>query len=196
MKKVLFSVMCVTFFIVSKAQISFGPKAGVNFASIVGKGEVNGYKPKAGLYIGGQATIPFNDKLSVQPEVYFSMQGGIWKEKGEDAGKSKMNYMNIPVLAKYNHASGFFAETGPQLGLLLSAYDVWDDGYKDNVKEHVKKIDFSWGIGAGYKTVYGIAVNARYNLGISKYYKTERNSVIQVGLSYDLSKHLGAGKKK
>lgn len=190
MKKLLFSVVCVTFFVAAKAQISFGPKAGINFSTIVGQGEVNGYKPKAGLYIGGQASVPVNDKFSVQPEVYFSMQGGIWKEKGEDAGKSKMSYLNIPVLAKYKHASGFFAETGPQLGILLSAYDIWDDGYKDNVKKYVKKTDFSWGIGVGYQSAYGIGINARYNIGISKYYEKEKNRVFQLGLFYDLSKHL------
>ncbi|MGN6491136.1 MAG: porin family protein [Agriterribacter sp.] len=190
MKKLLFSVVCVAFFVAAKAQISFGPKAGVNFATIVGQGEVSGYKPKAGLYIGGQASVPVNDKFSVQPEVYFSMQGGIWKEKGEDAGKSKMSYINIPVLAKYKHTSGFFAETGPQLGILLSAYDIWDDGYKDNVKKSVKKADFSWGIGVGYQSSYGIGINARYNIGISKYYEKEKNRVFQVGLFYDLSKHL------
>ncbi|MBX3256016.1 MAG: PorT family protein [Chitinophagaceae bacterium] len=191
MKKVLFFVVCMAFFVAAKAQISFGPKAGINVASIVGKGEVNGYKPKAGLYIGGQFSLPLNDQLSIQPEVYFSMQGGIWKEKGEDAGRSKMSYINIPVLAKYTHTSGFFAETGPQLGILLSAYDIWDDGYKDNVKAYVKKVDFSWGIGAGYQTRYGVGVNARYNMGISKYYEKERNSVFQVGLFYNLNRHFG-----
>jgi hypothetical protein len=180
MKKVLFVLICVAVSGVSQAQFTVGAKGGLNFSSIVGK-DVDGYKMKVGFHLGGYAQIPLKGKFSAQPELYYSNQGAKW---GDD-GKTVLNYLQIPVLAKYKDASGFFAETGPQLGVLLSANDTYD-GEKEDIKEYLKKSDFSWVFGAGYQVTAKLGVYARYNLGFTKWYDEEKNSLIQLGVNYTL----------
>jgi len=60
-----------------------------------------------------------------------------------------MDYVNIPVLFKYNNPGGFFAETGPQLGFLISA-KAKSGSVSFDAKSNYKSTDFSWAIGAGY----------------------------------------------
>jgi hypothetical protein len=100
-------------------------------------------------------------------------------------------YLNIPVLFKYGHSSGFFGETGPQLGFLLSA-NVKSGGTSTDVKSSYQSKDFSWAFGLGYfLNPVNIGIDARYNLGLTNLNKggtgatgTVKNSVFQVGVFY------------
>jgi len=95
-----------------------------------------------------------------------------------------LNYFNIPILVQYNHSSGFFAHTGPQIGLLLSAKSKYKDqlpsigGVGDDepggvisgstdIKSFMNKAVISWALGAGYLHESGFGVNVRYNRGLS-----------------------------
>ncbi len=66
------------------------------------------------------ASIPLFSTCSLQPEVLYSGQGAKFSDSLV-TGKLNYGYLNVPVLFKYQHASGLFAETGPQVGFLLSA---------------------------------------------------------------------------
>jgi hypothetical protein len=180
MKKVSLLVLAMCVFAVSHSQIRFGVRGGLNISNIVGK-SVEGFKSKAGIFIGGLAEVPVLEKLSVQPELFYSMEGGKWDD--EDGGKTSLSYIKLPVLAKYTLSSGFYGETGPQIGFLLKATDTWD-GEKQDIKEYLKKTDFSWVIGAGYYVRPEIGVHVRYNVGLSSFYESEKNSVFQVGVQY------------
>jgi hypothetical protein len=96
--------------------------------------------------------------------------------------------LNIPLLLQYN-ASGFIAETGPQIGFLMSAKAKADDDDVD-VKDFFESTNLSWAVGLGYQLPGGIGINARYNLGLSNIAKTEdddfkyKANTIQIGLSY------------
>jgi hypothetical protein len=180
MKRASLLVLAMSLFAVSQSQIRFGARGGLNISNIVGKA-TEGWKPKAGIFIGGLVEIPVLSKFSVQPELYYSMEGGKWDD--EDGGKTSLGYLKMPVLAKYTIASGFYGETGPQIGFLLNATDTWD-GDKENIMEYLKKTEFSWVVGAGYYVTPQIGVHARYNAGLSSFYESEKNSVFQVGVQY------------
>jgi hypothetical protein len=180
MKKVSLLVLAMSLFAVSQAQIRFGARAGLNISNIVGK-SAEGWKSKAGIFVGGLVEIPVLSKFSVQPELYYSMEGGKWDD--EDGGKTDLRYLKLPVLAKYTLPSGFYGETGPQIGFLLNATDKFE-GEKNDIKEYLKTTEFSWVIGAGYYVTPEIGVHARYNAGLSSFYETEKNSVFQIGVQY------------
>jgi hypothetical protein len=180
MKKVSLLVLAMSVFAVSNAQIRFGGRAGLNISNVVGK-ETSGWKSKAGIFIGGTVEIPVVSKFSVQPEVFYSMEGAKWED--EDGAKTSLGYIKIPVLAKYTTAFGFYGETGPQIGFLLNATDTYD-GEKEDIKEYLKTTEFSWAFGAGYYVTPQIGVHARYNASFSSFYETEKNSVFQVGVQY------------
>ena len=100
------------------------------------------------------------------------------------------SYLNIPVLAKYQHSSGLYGETGPQLGFLLAA-NVKSGGTSQDVKSSYKSTDFSWAFGVGYKIpLIGAGIDARYNLGLSNIAAEQvngysvKNSVFQIGVFY------------
>ncbi|MBL7745326.1 MAG: PorT family protein [Chitinophagaceae bacterium] len=170
MKKVLVLVAAVVLVSAVQAQkgsIKFGVKAGANFYKFSGDdadfGDVSP-KIQVGIAGGGLVNIPVSDMFSVQPEILFSMEGAKYEESG-DKLMYKTNYINIPVLFQYNNASGFYAETGPQIGFLMSAKA--DDGSNStDVKDSFKGTNFSWALGLGYKTKSGFGFGARYNLGL------------------------------
>ena len=173
-------VLCIS--IVAAQETHFGLKAGVNIASVnVSPG--GDYNSKAGLHIGGLAHIHLNKNFALQPELVFSMQGG----KNEDDAKLKLNYINIPLLVQYMTENGFRLQTGPQLGLLVSAKAENGDVEVD-IKDNFTSTDFSWAFGAGYLFPSGFGLDARYNLGISDVWDANsakmKNSVFQLGVFY------------
>ena len=182
MKKIFLLFVMAGSFAAAQAQINIGVKGGLNVAN-VGGSDVEDNKAKLGFHLGGLVNVPVTEKFSVQPELVFSAQG----VKFDGDAKVNMNYLNIPILAKYTTQSGFFAETGPQLGFLLSAKNKVD-GESTNVKDYFKKTDFSWALGIGYLSQSNIGVNARFNFGLSKLDEDGEvkmfNRVFQIGLFY------------
>jgi hypothetical protein len=188
MKKIFMIIVCASTFVVAKAQVSYGVKGGVNLSNVIG-GDAEGAKAKIGFHAGVFAALPVADKLSIQPELVYSVQGAKYEEDGEDDVNFNSGYLNIPVLAKYTAASGFYGETGPQLGFLMSAKAKQDDD-KVDVKEFYKTTDFSWAFGIGYQTSSNLGIGLRYNLGLSRLDEDGdakvKNGVFQLGVSYVL----------
>ncbi|WP_312090921.1 porin family protein [Chryseobacterium sp.] len=189
------------------SKIRLGVKAGVNFSNIYEKETGFNYGNKTGIHIGGLVQIPISNKLFLQPELLYSMQGSIATIPEESTElKMKMNYLTIPVIVKYNIFEKFNIEAGPQIGFLLSSNitanykdedAIFDDGLTLNDKEYKNKIDFSFGLGASYEINKNIFVGIRYNVGISNVYKkgmeiidddgrynTSRNGVLQISAGY------------
>ena len=183
MKKLfLFSLLMAGVF-TSQAQIRFGARAGLNVANITGQ-DVEGYRSKAGLHFGGFANLALTPQLSVQGELMYSSQGARWDDDNE---KTALNYLQIPVLVKYQIVRGLYAEAGPQIGFLLKAEDD-NEGDVTNIKEFLEKTDVSIAVGGGYNINSNIGVYARYNASLSKFYDEEKNSVFQLGVSYTFGK--------
>lgn len=92
----------------------------------------------------------------------------------EATAKRKLNYFNVPVYAKYKFYNQFYAELGPQIGLLYKAKDEFDTksesgkeiSLKNDIKDNYKKLDFGLSAGLGYKLMKGTGIN----VGIRYYY--------------------------
>ena len=117
MKK-LFLVAAIAVFGFTSAnaqEVNFGAKAGVNMATITGD-DVDDTKSKTSFHIGAVAEIAISDKFSVQPELLYSAQGTKADEGDEEL---KIDYINLPIIAKYYVAEGFSIEAGHQVGFLM-----------------------------------------------------------------------------
>ena len=195
MKKLLiFTIIALFGFVPANAQdINFGAKAGVNISSINGD-EVESFDSRTGFHVGFVAEIVISETFSFQPELLYSAQGADYSEDGFEAfeGTVKLDYLNVPLMAKFYVGEGFSLEAGPQIGLLLSATDDYGDGEED-IKEYVKGTDFGVNLGVGYKMEGGLNFSARYNLGLSNDLDVDdfeaegaeyKNSVIQVSVGY------------
>ncbi len=174
---------------VAQQQLKFGPKAGVNFANLSG---VDNSEMKTGFHVGAVAEIKFNEKFSIQPEVVYSAQGTKTMINNIQ-GKVNIDYINVPILAKYYIVDGFSVEAGPQVGFLVKAEGkgtINDVSVSSDIKDNFKSTDFGLGLGLAYDLPVGMFVNARYNLGLSDIRNNTssgdavKNNVIQVGIGY------------
>ena len=188
MKKLVFLVFTTGVFFTASAQIQFGVKAGANFATLSGPGS-EGATTKVDFHGGAFAHIPLVNSFFLQPELVYSRQGAKATSDGV-VFNINQSYVNIPVLAKYQHSSGLYGETGPQLGFLMAA-SVSAGGSSQDVKSSYKSTDFSWAFGVGYKIpLINAGIDARYNLGLSNIAAQEvngysvKNSVFQLGVFY------------
>ncbi len=188
----------------AQGQLQFGVKGGLNISNVTVSNGFDGYSYSslvnfnAGVFL----KIPFLARgLSLQPEVLYSGQGF----KGNDGSGSggeyseHVNYLNIPVLAKYTWPGGFFLETGPQLSVKLNAKDK-ENGISQDISSAYNGADFSWVVGIGFKIPESpVGFDFRYNTGILNiandgYYGNGygqyavRNEVFQIDLSIVLWK--------
>ena len=159
-------------------SVIYGVKAGFNMTTFTGN-DVESAQLQPSFHVGGFVNFLITEKITVQPEVFYSGKGAKF-----DQGNYRLGYINVPVMAQYNDPSGFFAEAGPQAGLLLTAKRK--TGQTTDIKNEIKSADFSWVVGLGYKTASGIGVGARYDFG---YYNVAnagiiRNKAILISVMY------------
>ena len=186
MKKLFIAAIAVFAFSASNAQdVKFGAKLGLNLATISGP---SGYTTKPGFNLGGFAEIKISEEFAVQPELLFSTQGA--KFKDDSSVSTNLNYINIPVMAKYFVTKEISLEAGPQVGFLLSA-NVKDSSNSLDIKDQSSTVDFGFGLGGGYEITENISVGLRYVVGLSKINKESftgstdaKNAVFQLGVAY------------
>jgi hypothetical protein len=197
MKKLYLLLLTVFSLAAADAQVQFGVKAGANFATLTGDNS-DGVKTKVGFNAGALVSLPLFNEFSLQPEVVYSGQGYKYSGAGF-SGTASNSYINVPVLFKYNNPTGFFAETGPQVGFLMSAKAKMDGQDNVDIKDEYNSVDFSWALGIGYLIKpMNIGIDVRYNLGLSNVIKesnggSAKNGVFQVGVFYLFGE--GAGDK-
>lgn len=203
-KLVLFAVVAIMSVTVSQAQeIRLGAKGGVNFATLGGD-DIGDIKSRTGFHIGGLVEIPITESFWIQPEVLYSAQGAKYEERGQELGVPysikgtiKLDYIQVPVMAKYYVVEGLAIEAGPQIAFLAKSTgkvesSVGGISYEDEDDiDDISKIDFSLGVGASYRMDMGLFVGARYNFGLSNVNDGSfsddiklHNNVFQVSLGY------------
>jgi hypothetical protein len=197
MKKVLFfAIAIVTFSFANAQEVSYGLKAGLNYSNwSFSDSDFDGYDSRLSFHFGGVVELGLSDKFSVQPEILYSSVGAqmdlsdaATRVASDDKFVYALDYLSIPVMAKYYVAEGFSLEVGPQIGVLLSAKAKYD-GESEDIKDSFKSTDFSAGIGAGYKMENGLFINARYVLGLSNVLEDSgdewgKNNAFQFSLGY------------
>lgn len=196
MKKLLIIIAVVLFGFTNvnaQDEVQFGVKGGINFSTITGD-DVDSFESRTCFHFGLVMELPISDTFSFQPELLYSCQGSDWSEDfdGESfEGSYNVDYLNVPLMAKFYVGEGFSLEAGPQVGLLLSA-KAEGDFSDDDLKDYLKGIDFGVNFGVGYKLDGGLNFGARYNLGLSDANDdpdylgdtSYKNSVIQAYVGY------------
>ena len=180
-------------------SLRLGLKAGANFANVNGDGTKGANTSTLVGFNGGAFVgIGLSDNFFIQPELVYSGQG--FKEPVNSGGTTysatqTLNYFNIPVLLKYQLPVGVYFQTGPQIGILMSA-SAKAEGSSGTDKQYFKSTDFSWAVGAGFQIPSTqLGIDLRYNIGLSNIANnssssgssaTVKNGVFQAGLTYVL----------
>jgi hypothetical protein len=145
----------------ASAQISYGPRIGLNFPTIAGVNNNAGFK--VGLHIGGYVKINLSESISFQPELLYSMKGCSYIN-GIGGGLS-LSYLDIPLL--FNFGKKFHFQAGVQPSLLLSAQNKnGNTGAKTDVKSSLNGFDIAPVLGLGYALDNGFNFGLRFSYGI------------------------------
>jgi len=190
MKKLSIAIVIILGFgqLMTAQDIKFGVKGGLNLANM--SGDVEDNSMKLAFHVGGMAEIKISDQFSVQPELLYSEQGAKFSD-----GTLCLNYLAVPVMAKYAVSENLSLEVGPQFGYLLSAKakDESNDGGgggnveasaksstsskvqstqaaqadSRDIKENFKSFDLGLALGASYLLNNGLNVGVRYIMGLS-----------------------------
>ena len=208
MKKIAFLIIiAVCGFSQVRAQ-NFGVKAGYNYSTLSGEtSSISTIEGLSGFYIGGLVELPISNMLSIQPELIFSRQGVDLRQGLKnlsirtDTSEIRLDYLNIPIMAKVN-LGPIFLEGGVQFGFLVNKPKV--DSYIANVylrnlldKDSYNSFDFGVGAGLGVKLNQHFFVETRYTYSLTnvfdpndKHFKSSlisdgdnfKNSVFSIGL--------------
>jgi opacity protein-like surface antigen len=170
MKKIILSIAAVFAFGAANAQdMKFGVKGGYINSNFTGDFDTDA---KSSFYFGGLVDFTISEKFHIQPELLYSMEGA-------DNDEADLNFVRIPVMAKYYVAEGFNIQAGPQFGFVAGGGEV---------KEATKSFDLGLGFGAAYELSSGLFFDARYNLGMSNISDIDgvdaKTSSFQLGLGY------------
>lgn len=210
MKKIaltLFSSMILVFSS-AMAQVDVGVMAGINFNSPkinalnTGGNELKDVGQNSfGFHFGLYTTIDF-ELFALQPEVYFSQQGGKYKVNTTQEHEVKLSFIQIPVLYRYNFLEYFHVLAGPQFGIPIKSEISFAGGSPIDIKDETKGLDVAAVVGVGL-TIPQMGINGslRWARGFSEMIDAEdisgagavtslKNSMIQISASYSF----GAGR--
>lgn len=170
---------------------SYGVKAGINYATVSKGNSSISPDGRLGLYAGIFAEIPITDDLlSIQGELFYSQEGFERRQETSNATFSadyNLDYINLPILAKYYIVRGFSVEAGPQFSLLLNNKIKTNFSTEERpIPKEINDFDLRLAAGTSFQFDEGIFINIRYVHGLTDVIKetNAKNSTIQVGLGY------------
>lgn len=175
--------------------MTFQPKVGVNIADLTSYGDPD---VRIGLAAGVEAEYQASDIFSISGGLLYSMQGAKHSTGTSFMGISasgdvttKLDYINIPILANVYVAKGLAVKLGIQPAFKVNSsvsgsYNV--AGYTGDTEEYdinAEDFDFSIPVGMSYE-FNNVVLDARYNWGVTKVFEgsDSKNSVFQITLGY------------
>lgn len=188
MKKILLTAVVMLASVASYAQQAVGtftlqPKIGMNVASLT---KCDGCDPRIGLAAGVEAEYQATDIFSVSAGLIYSMQGNKAKEEGVTL-TTKLDYINIPILANVYVTKGLAVKLGVQPAFNVSDKQKLSGGKASFEAEDVgaESFDFSIPVGLSYE-YNNVVFDARYNFGVTNIADggDSKNSVFQFTLGY------------
>ena len=164
MKKMMMIAAMMVATVAAKAQFEPGtftlqPKVGVTLATI----SSDNTKFKFGMAAGIEGQYQLNNWFGLSAAVMYSQQGA--KAKNYDL-KLNMEYINIPVMAKFYVTKGLSLNVGMQPGFMTKA-KAKGEGRNVDVKSNCNKVDFSIPMSIAYEFENGLTFEARYTTGLT-----------------------------
>lgn len=148
----------------------------------------------AGAHVGLTFELPIVYPLSFAPEILFS-QKGYKAQTTYGTFRSRTNFIDVPLLAKFRVTRGFNIVAGPQLTFQTSTRNTYDNGfntiYRDNYDNLQDKSYVSGVLGVGINLNRNVELRGRYAIDLSQNrgdfnssLPDFRNQVFQIGLGF------------
>lgn len=198
MKKVLLAAALMITSAAAFAQHEVGsfnlqPKVGMNVAMLTNYEKDGTSDPRIGFVGGLEGEYQATDIFSVSAGVLYSMQGAKKEVKALNTtytATTKVDYINIPVMANVYVVKGLAVKAGIQPGFKVSSsvkqsLDTPIGGASGSTDLKAKSFDFSIPVGISYEYA-NVQLDARYNFGVTKVFENSdiKNSVFQLTLGY------------
>ena len=167
----------------------FGIKGGLNYSTVT-KGDFNeGADPRTSYYLGFYGEIPLVRKvLSLQPEIIYSRQG-FETNYSDLLGNNykqeyRIDYINLPILAKIHIGKIFSVEAGPQFGFKINEKIKSENSATFN--NDVTSFDTALAGGVSFN-IDDFLISARYTYSVNEVIKNtdSKNSVFQLGIGFN-----------
>jgi hypothetical protein len=157
------------------AQINYGVKGGVNFASVSFDGDEDiPSSGRVGVLAGAFATMPLAGKLSLQPEAIYTTKGASL-DVFDIESDYIVDYIEVPVLVRYPVRRSIYVAGGPALAFCVRARSRTSFGGSTDeidIKEDVESFDLGLVGAVGYERGRWV-FDGRYTYGLSD---TDANS--------------------
>ena len=184
MKKLFLTVASLLMVGATYSQdIFLGPKIGVNWATLTGRDPLYDKKFMTGFNLGATMNISINDRFSIQPELFFSQQGYRADREIENLEATTvqtLNYIKVPVLARYTFGEGdlrAYVNLGPYLGFMvggrervdIDGREVSEEEIDFDIQHELNRMDFGIALGGGalFRAGEGdLMLDLRYGFGL------------------------------
>lgn len=197
MKKKSFTLLlaaCFFCYLSAHAQTTFhlGVKGDIDLTNISGNGMSKSLKTDYEAGVFGE--INFGQKWGIQPEVMYSRRDAkisddfpkyyINEVSTDYKNTVKLNYIVVPIMAKYNISNLFTVNLGPQFGFKM--YD--DEDLLKSGKPAFKDLDFGIAGGLTLNVSESFKFYTRYYQGLSNINNIDdrynwKTKQIQIGVS-------------
>lgn len=166
MKKLMAAIVLsmIAFGKINAQSVAF--KAGYTHSDILVSPEpANIFTPKETFHAGIVIKdIKLTDKIGLQPELLYSMQG--FKVVG--VGNVGIHYLSVPLLVTFPVTEGLNLQVGPQVSYMVnSRVGVVSDLFSVTYNGLFNKIDAGAVAGMEYKVTDNVSLGGRYYLGMS-----------------------------
>ena len=189
MKKIVLLALCLLASYAVEAQY-IGLKAGYNYATL--KGNVSdgaNFKPYLGYYAGITLEFPLSNLFSLQVEGIYNRRGANITSNTYGKAKLNLDYLSLPVLARFNVGKGINLHIGPQLEYRIDKPNFYFDAGTDPVTrvkdDALDIIDGAMTVGIAYMTDAGWFFEARWVQGLTSVFEADETSLTHIGISPD-----------
>jgi len=173
------------------AQISYGPRLGLNMATVAGVNNNAGVR--LGLLLGGYGKFSLTDNVAFQPEILYSVKGFASTNNSSSSKYFlKLNYFDIPLLFNFGQSEGVHFLAGIQPSFLITAMSKTKTASSKStieVTDQINSFDIAPVLGLGYQSEIGINADLRLSYGIPGVYKnstgdSQHNLIAQLTVGY------------
>lgn len=187
MKKIILMAALMLTSVATFAQHEVGsftlqPKVGINIATLTDADDADS---RVGFVGGVEGEYQATDIFSLSAGLLYSMQGCKYDVSGVKT-TTKLDYINIPILANVYVVKGLAVKLGIQPAFNVNS-EISAKGYGLSGSGDVdaKSFDFSIPVGLSYE-YSNFVLDARYNWGLTKVADNidSKNSVFQITLGY------------
>ena len=144
MKKLLLLIVLFITATLQAQEIKYGFKAGANFSkiNINNNSDLVESEMKTGFHIGGIVEFKISDRFALEPQILYSKQNSVLEIELVDLtfptsipndpifvknlqNDYKLDFINLPILAKFYLIDDFNIFVGPQFCYLISEKDKY-----------------------------------------------------------------------